>query len=255
MTNENKQENVEQFLRVTKELLKAKHYLSLTTGEAVDIDLTSKSIYSWMKDRWTYFTKGNGQYYDSQTDVADALGIHRNTVGKIIAKFLEHGIFVVEKRKNGRFENSVYAQIKPLTFVDVPKAPKKGPKSVSPITLYPYQGLEEIVESEALVERYSEPVEVAEELVEEVMEENHCEEESEVVFADETVSVVRMEKYNNKYTYGQDYFPDYPKSPYDQYGKVSDEFKAWLMKLGGELTCDTYFEFEGDFYRIPRCSL
>lgn len=251
MTNENKQENVEQFLRVTKELLKAKHYLSLTTGEAVDIDLTSKSIYSWMKDRFTFYTKGNGQYYDSQSDVADALGIHRNTVGKIIAKFLEHGIFVVEKRKNGRFENNVYVQIKALTFVDVPKAPKKTPKSVSSITLYPCQGLEEIIKPEALVERYSEPEEAMEEVIEEVAEE---ESSIEGLWDIEPVRVVRMEDWSDRHDYGQDHFQNYPKSPYDQHGQVSNEFKQWLVEIGGSLETDTYFEWMGDSYRIPRYS-
>lgn len=251
MTTENKQETVEQFLRIPKELLKAKNYLSLTTDEPVDIDLTSKSIYSWMKDRWTYFTKGNGQYYDSQTDVADALGIHRNTVSKIIAKFLEHGIFVVEKRKNGRFENNVYVQIKPLTFVDVPKAPKKTPKSVSPITLYPCQGLEEIIEPEALVERYSEPEEVMGEVIEEVAEE---ESSIEGLWDIEPVGVVRMEDWSDRHDYGQDHFQNYPKSPYDQRGQVSNEFKQWLIEIGGSLETDTYFEWMSDNYRIPRYS-
>lgn len=255
MKSENKQENVEQFLRVTKELLKAKHYLSLTTGEAVEIDLTSKSIYSWMKDRWTYFTKGNGQYYDSQTDVADALGIHRNTVGKIIAKFLSHGIFVVEKKKNGRFENSVYVQIHPLTFVDVPTVPKKAPRSVSKATLYPCQGLEEIVESKPLVERCSEPEEVIEEII--VKDDwEVAEEESSIegLWDIEPVGVVRMEDWSDRHDYGQDHFQNYPKSPYDQRGQVSNEFKQWLVEIGGSLETDTYFEWMGDSYRIPRYS-
>lgn len=248
MTNENKQENVEQFLSIPKKLLKAKHYLSLTTGEPVDIDLTSKSIYSWMKDRWTYFTKGNGQYYDSQTDVADALGIHRNTVGKIIAKFLEHGIFVVEKRKNGKFENSVYVQIHPLTFVNAPKSPKKAPESASPITLYPCQELEEFVEPEALVERYSEPGEVVKE---EVIEE---ESSIEGLWDSKPIRVVRMEDWSDRHDYGQDHFQNYPKSPYDQRGQVSNEFMQWLAEIGGNLETDTYFEWMGDSYRIPRYS-
>ncbi|WP_153011141.1 DUF6945 domain-containing protein [Pseudomonas oryzihabitans] len=270
MTNENKQENVEQFLRIPKELLKAKHYLSLTTGEAVDLDLTAKSIYSWMKDRWTFFTKDNGQHYDSQSDVADALGIHRNTVGKIIARFLEHGIFVVEKRKNGRFENNVYVQIKPLTFVDVPRAPKKGSKSVSPITLYPCQGLDGIVETEALVERYSEPVEVIEKVFEDekVIQEDdwelEWEEESDVVFINTTPIPVppptptrdpspAPAKDPSK-VYAGDYFSDYPSKFFSNdrtLGIHHPEFMSWLNDKGGEIVDRFHFMLNGVEYYIP----
>lgn len=262
----NKQENVEQFLRITKELLKAKQYVSLTTGESVSLDLTSKSVYSWMKDRWAFFTKGSGQYYDSQSDVADALGIHRNTVSKIIAKFLEHGIFVVEKRKNGRFESSVYVQIHTLTFCIESPAPKKAPESVSNATLYPCQGLEEFVESKVLVEAYSEPVEPITEQIapeDEVYDEDisdlwpdEMKNDKPSVVRDAFIQtpdrVFRMEQYTDRHEYGQDYFSDYPASPYNNHGQVSDSFKAWLSSIGGELDCDTYFEFNGDMFRIPR---
>ncbi|WP_295460320.1 helix-turn-helix domain-containing protein [uncultured Pseudomonas sp.] len=245
MTNEDKQKNVEQFLQVPKNILKAKYYLSLSTGKAVDIDLTSKSVYSWMKDRFTFFTKDNGQYYDSQSDVADALGLHRNTVGKIIAKFLEHGIFVVEKRKNGRFENNVYVQIHSLTLVDAPKASQKAPKSVSPITLHPCQGLEEIVESKAPLELYSESVAV--------IEENDWEGESEVVFIEHApvpIPAPASVRDPSK-VYAGDYFSDYPAKFYKITGQHSDEFLAWLDGKGGVIVDNFHFTLGGIEYFIP----
>lgn len=250
MTNvQNKQENVPTYIKLYDDLLSATHYRSLTTGTSIKLTSSAKLVYAKMKSRFEYFKSNGKGYYDTQDDIADATGLSRKGVNTILQDFHANGIVVIEL--NGR--NNVYTAINSLDFCDKGQTPKKAPESVSPTTLHPRQKLEEFVEPEALVERYSKPVEVIEKVAEEDDGELDWEEESEVVFVDEMVSVVRMEKYNNNYTYGQDYFPDYPKSPYDQHGKVSDEFKAWLMKLGGELTCDTYFEFEGDFYRIPRC--
>lgn len=242
--------NQQTYVQLTHDLMKAKYYRSHTTGSPVKLCAVSKLVYVQMQNRWQYFTKEGKRYYDTQQQVANAVGVERKTAMEIIQNFVEHGIFL--KIKEAR--NNIYTKIYDLEFCDKPIASKKASKSVSMADLYPHQGSEVIVESRAVVEAHGEPVDAVREQIK-VYDENVTDlwrSEMIVDVIKDLNHIVRIEKYNNRHVYGQDYFEDYPASPYNEHGQVSVEFKAWLKAKAGGLLCDTYFELDGENFRIPR---
>lgn len=214
MTNvQNKQENVstQSFVQIPHYLMKAKYYLSRITGNPVKLSASDKWVYAQMQDRWKFFTGQGKSYWDTQQQVADAVGMERKTVMVIIQSFVDHGIFEVTKKAR----NNIYSVIHDLELCSAPTASHKASKSVSNATHYPIQGLEEIVESKDVVGRYSEPEGVMEKVIEEIMDddwENDREEESEVVFVEPTLIPVQTPtpaKDPSK-VYAGDYFSHYP---------------------------------------------
>lgn len=268
MTNQtNQQENVsiQSFVQIPHSLMKAKHYLSRTTGEPVKLNPSEKLVYVRMKDRWKFFTNQGKGYWDTQQQVADAVGIERKTAMAIIQNFVDHGIFEVAKKSR----NNIYTIIHDLELCSAPTAPRKTPESVPPITLHPCQGLEEIVESEALVERYSEPVEVTGEVAEEDdgeldSWENDWEEDSDVVFINNTPIPVPpptptrdpspAPAKDPSTVYAGDYFSDYPSKFFNSnqsLGIHHPEFMNWLNAKGGDIVDKFHFILDGIEYFIP----
>lgn len=267
MTNvQNKQENAPTYVKLYDDMLSATHYRSLTTGESIKLTSSAKLVYAKMKARFEYFKSVGKGYYDTQDYIADVTGLSRKGVNSILQGFHANGIVVIDL--NGR--NNVYTAINSLELCDKAKAPKKAPESVSPITLYPCQGLDGIVETEALVERYSEPVEVIEKVFEDekVIQEDDSEleweEESDVVFIKTTPIPVppptptrdpspAPAKDPSK-VYAGDYFSDYPSKFFSNdrtLGIHHPEFMSWLNDKGGEIVDRFHFMLNGVEYYIP----
>lgn len=107
----------EQFIQVTKRLLKATHVQN--RGVTVDLTLTMKIVWSYMRDRWEHFSKGKG-YFENQDMIGKALGIDRRTLIRMFTKFEEVGIIVVEKKKlAGRKVSNTYTFVADTSTLDL----------------------------------------------------------------------------------------------------------------------------------------
>lgn len=254
MTNfQNKQENVPTYVQLYDDLLSATHYLSLTTGKSIKLTSSAKLVYAKMKARFRYFKSVGKGYYDTQDDIAEATGLSRKGVNSILQDFQANGIVVIEL--SGR--NNVYTAISSLEFCSKDQASQKASKSLSPATLYPRQGLEEIAESKALLERSNEPEEVIEKVVEEgkaIQEDDwelDWEEESEVVFDEPAPILVPAPPKDPLKVHAGDYFSDYPAKLYNPNGSHHAGFLKWLNGKGGVIQDDYHFTLNGVEYYIP----
>lgn len=152
------QTNAKQFIQVDRQITRATHYYSLTTGERVDFNQNKKAIYNLMYDRWQFFSSQNLEYFDTQAYIATETAISEKQVNRIISEFTEHGVFVVYSTRIGGHKKLIYKVIHDITpklkhpptaiepkqadnvlqFVQ-PKAPVKAPAKApaKPLSLVP----------------------------------------------------------------------------------------------------------------------
>jgi len=116
------QTNAEQFIQVDRQITRATHYTSLTTGEPVKFDQNAKAVYNLMYDRFQLFTSRKGDYFDTQEYIATETAISLRTVNKIISDFTKHGVFVVYSTRNKAtgYKKLIYKVINTLTLVQPP---------------------------------------------------------------------------------------------------------------------------------------
>jgi len=84
------------WIRSSHELLKRK-----------DLTANAKLVYTYMLDRYLFFTSLEKEYYENMQDIGDALGIQRRTVGDSIKTLEELGLIRVLKKKVHNTERSV----------------------------------------------------------------------------------------------------------------------------------------------------
>lgn len=88
------------FYQTEKSLWKAKGYYSPKTGELIHLTNAEKIVYMYMLDRVTFFVEElNTLHFESQDTIAESLNLEKKAVGKVLRKFLEHGVLKGEKRK------------------------------------------------------------------------------------------------------------------------------------------------------------
>ena len=84
------------WIRSSHELLKRK-----------DLTANAKLVYTYMLDRYLFFTSLEKEYYENMQDIGDALGIQRRTVSDSIKTLEEVGLIRVLKKKIHNTERSV----------------------------------------------------------------------------------------------------------------------------------------------------
>lgn len=149
------QTNAKQFIQVDRQITRATHYVSLTTGEPVKFDQNAKAVYNLMYDRFQFFNGDNKEYFDTQEYIAIETAISLRTVNKIIADFTKHGVFVAYSLRNASGHKKIIYKVihditpklkQPPTAIEPkqadnvlqfvqPKAPVKAP--AKPLSLVP----------------------------------------------------------------------------------------------------------------------
>lgn len=95
--------NIEIFYKTPKDLEKAVGYISPKTGEAIEFRKTDKKVIVYLLDRLNFFVgKLGSDSYESQTTIADALGLHYKHVADCLRKLIDEGVLVAEKKKPER---------------------------------------------------------------------------------------------------------------------------------------------------------
>jgi hypothetical protein len=134
----------EQHLKISLDLLPAKHFISRTTGELLKLSAQDKLLWAWMKKRHDYFTKELGNaWYENQDVIAHDCGCDPSSVKRFITKLTKHGYLTIEKRKihGCAFSNSMTIT---HDLILAPVAPHKAiPK---PVAVVPDPGREHVPE-------------------------------------------------------------------------------------------------------------
>ena len=120
---------MDNFLKVPKVLLSAKHFVSPATGEHVELTPTSKLYLCMLIDRNRFFKNQGQKHYDTHQYFADELGVSESGIRKLFDTLKKHGVIKVSTTKHRCSGNKVvYDDVAIPTLVD----PDKSTKLVSP---------------------------------------------------------------------------------------------------------------------------
>lgn len=79
------------FIKLTRTLLQATEWISLTTGESLSLSASEKLLWVWMRDRHDFFKGAGRDWYDNQDSIAAATGTSVATVKRWLGKLEKHG--------------------------------------------------------------------------------------------------------------------------------------------------------------------
>lgn len=111
------------FLKIPHSLLMAKAFVSRITGEAVELSLTNRVLWAWMKCCHDSYTGKGGTYHAAQKSIAAACGISVDSVKRAMALFEEHG-YLIKKTTVG--VGSVWSLPYELDITSTAKAESKS---------------------------------------------------------------------------------------------------------------------------------
>lgn len=109
----------EAFCQIPKEMMRATHWISKTTGQQFSLTGTQKIIWVHMIDRYKFFQSLGNDWFDDQEDIAKDTGCDVSTVKGFIKLLVEHGYMVVERKKlRGFVYSNSYKIVAPLHLYD-----------------------------------------------------------------------------------------------------------------------------------------
>lgn len=84
----------EPFLKIPHSLLMAKAFVSRATGEAVELSLTNRILWAWMKCCHDSYTGKGRTYHAAQKSIAAACGVSVDSVKRAMVLFEKHGYLI-----------------------------------------------------------------------------------------------------------------------------------------------------------------
>lgn len=140
----NEIKDVNPYIIIEYDLLAAEAFVSKQTGKAVKLLPNDKLLYCYMRARIKYFVdQKKGEYFDTQESIADALSMNPSSAKASLAKFIENGILIGEKKKFKNFMNWRYEKLLALSFTNYKQKRQiqefvEGHNEESYIDLIPY---------------------------------------------------------------------------------------------------------------------
>ena len=99
------------------DLSSASGFVSKETGEYIKLVPNDKFVYAYIRARIKFFVQEkNGEYYDTQEAIAEALNMDVKSARTCLNKFIAHGIITAEKKKFRNFSNWRYSEVKDLVL-------------------------------------------------------------------------------------------------------------------------------------------
>ena len=99
-------------LKVDMGLLRMKSCLKDEDGNDTNLTLNDKVVYALMYARYVFFKSSGKQYYDTNKQIADMLGLDEKTVGRSIGKLSKTGLISKRLIKVRNLPKNVYDYVK-----------------------------------------------------------------------------------------------------------------------------------------------
>ena len=103
------------FTKVYDDILRTSTIKDLE-GTERSFTLTNRMIYSRLLVRFYFFKESGSEYFDTNKDIAESLGIDEKTVSRGLKFLQEVGLISVKKVKWRNFPKNVYTNVKDITF-------------------------------------------------------------------------------------------------------------------------------------------
>ena len=133
------------FTKVYDDILRTSTIKDLE-GTERSFTLTNRMIYSRLLVRFYFFKESGSEYFDTNKDIAESLGIDEKTVSRGLKFLQEVGLISVKKVKWRNFPKNVYTNVKDITFntkqkrkpakatIDKTKSDQELPLVVAPVS-------------------------------------------------------------------------------------------------------------------------
>lgn len=105
------------FDKMYKDVRRAKHYTSRTTGEHLKLTPEKKLLWALMLDRFLLFKSSGGEWFDNQQWLADECGVSVITVKRFIQELRQHGYLLVTTTRVYGGQSNSYEIIEHLRTV------------------------------------------------------------------------------------------------------------------------------------------
>lgn len=121
------------YLPAYKNILSAKGWVDLVTGETKVFSAEQKLVWLYVLDRYKFFTDDKRAYFDNQIDIGNACGVSERTVLRFFKELKAAGYLQINQTRIGGHKSNSYVISRDLVLVqkdkkDAPAKPLQAPQ-------------------------------------------------------------------------------------------------------------------------------
>lgn len=110
------------YLPAYKNILSAKGWVDLNTGETKALSAEQKLVWLYVLDRYKFFTDDKRAYFDNQIDIGNACGVSERTVLRFFKELEAAGYLQINQTRIGGHKSNSYMIVRDLVLVRENKA-------------------------------------------------------------------------------------------------------------------------------------
>jgi len=110
------------YLPAYKNILSAKGWIDLGTGETKVFSAEQKLVWLYVLDRYKFFTDDKRAYFDNQIDIGNACGVSERTVLRFFKDLKAAGYLQINQTRIGGHKSNSYVIVRDLVLVQQDKA-------------------------------------------------------------------------------------------------------------------------------------
>jgi len=236
------------YLPAYKNILSAKGWVDLVTGETKVFSAEQKLVWLYVLDRYKFFTDDKRAYFDNQIDIGNACGVSERTVLRFFKELKAAGYLQINQTRIGGHKSNSYVISRDLVLVQKDEKDATAKPAQAPQELAAPQ-MDDFVPAGAEWASEAVPMDVYEDFVQELEDDGSCDDAfsySEQETIQEHVSILVQEK--EPVTIHGVSLADMPSKRFQPNGGVSKEMAEWCARNNikiFEAEYDVQFLFKG----------
>ncbi|MBK3872110.1 DUF6945 domain-containing protein [Stutzerimonas frequens] len=236
------------YLPAYKNILSAKGWVDLVTGETKVFSAEQKLVWLYVLDRYKFFTDDKRAYFDNQIDIGNACGVSERTVLRFFKELKAAGYLQINQTRIGGHKSNSYVISRDLVLVQKDEKDATAKPAQAPQELAAPQ-MDDFVPAGAEWASEAVPMDVYEDFVQELEDDGSCDDAfsySEQETIQEHVSILVQEK--EPVTIHGVSLADMPSKRFQPNGDVSKEMAEWCARNNikiFEAEYDVQFLFKG----------
>lgn len=124
------------YLPAYKNILSAKGWVDLVTGETKVFSAEQKLVWLYVLDRYKFFTDDKRAYFDNQIDIGNACGVSERTVLRFFKELKAAGYLQINQTRIGGHKSNSYVISRDLVLVqkdekDATAKPSQAPQELA----------------------------------------------------------------------------------------------------------------------------
>lgn len=124
-------EEIDNYLFAYKNILSAVGFVSLNTGETIELSAKQKIIWLYILDRYKFFKDNDQLYFENQAGIALACDVSEKTVQRFIRDLETGGYIQINQTRIGGHKSNSYVLLSDLVLAQADKAANKAAQAFS----------------------------------------------------------------------------------------------------------------------------